>query len=61
MEDIEVAIAVGHSSDFWDLPEQTQSYLIARFRVRGTREAYEERMAKEERKAANRKRPPGRK
>lgn len=60
LEDIEVAIAVGHASDFWDLPEQTQSYLIARFRVRGTREAYEERIAKEERKRNTKSRAPGR-
>lgn len=40
-EDVEVAIAVGHPLDFWELPENVQARLIARFRARGTRDAYE--------------------
>lgn len=48
-EDVNVAIATGHSHDFWDLSESTQAYLIARFRVRGTMEAYEEELSKRKR------------
>lgn len=49
-EEVEVAIATGHLHDWWDLPENTQALAIARFRVRGTREAYEEHLAKSNRK-----------
>lgn len=49
-EDIEVAVAIGHIHDFWELPEDIQSYAIARSRVRGTREAYEEKLQERESK-----------
>lgn len=49
-EDVNVAIATGHSHDFWELPEDIQAFLIARFRVRGTMEAYEDELAKEKSK-----------
>lgn len=49
-EDVEVAIATGHLHDFWDLPTPIQALAIARFRVRGAREAYEEHLAKRDRK-----------
>lgn len=48
-EDVEVAIAIGHIHDFWDLPENIQAIAIARFRVRGAREAYEEHLLKRDR------------
>lgn len=55
-EDTEVAIATGHATDFWDLPENTQALLIARFRARGTREAYEEKLHQQEMHSRNKNR-----
>lgn len=54
-EDIEVAVACGHAHDFWDLPENTQAYIIARFRARGLREAFDDKIHKDELKAKERK------
>lgn len=52
-EDVNVAIAIGHAHDFWDLPENVQSLVLARFRVRGTIEAFEDELAKEKSKQRN--------
>lgn len=62
-EDINVAISTGHAHDFWELPETVQANLIARFRVRGTIEAYEDEIQKEkseQRSKQNRVKPRGR-
>lgn len=57
-EEVEVAVAVGHAADFWDLPEEIQAALIARSRVRGVREAYQEKLDKDKRRADEKNRPP---
>lgn len=60
-EDINVAIATGHAHDWEDLPETTRAKLIARFRVKGAIEAFEDELAKQkaeeskERREANRR------
>lgn len=55
-EDVEVAIAVGHAADFWELPEDIQALLVARFRVKGVRDAYEDKMHKDEMRVKNKNR-----
>lgn len=58
-EDIEVGIATGHAADFWDLPQDIQSYLLARFRVKGTRDAYEDMLHQRDLKQKNKQNRPG--
>lgn len=58
-EDINVAIATGHSHDFWELPENTQAYLIARFRAKGTIDAYEDEMSKKKAESNRKLNRPG--
>lgn len=52
-EDVEVACATGLANDWWEMPVERQALLIARFRVRGIREAYEEKIHKEDVKERN--------
>ena len=59
-EDVNVAIATGHSHDFWELPENTQALLIARYRVKGSIEAYEQELDRRKAEAErNRPKKPG--
>lgn len=52
-EDVNVAIAIGHAHDFWELPDYIQAYAIARFRARGSVEAFEDELHKKDMKSRN--------
>lgn len=60
LEDVEVGIAIGHATDFWDLPGNTQALMIARFRVKGVRDAYQDKIDTDERRANSKKNRQGR-
>lgn len=47
-EDIKVAIEVGHAADFWELPKDIQSYLLAVYRTEGIKQAYEKKLDDDE-------------
>lgn len=57
LEEVEVAIAIGHLHDWEELPENTQALAIARFRVRGVREAYEDELNKRDRRKRDADKP----